>query len=251
MRVCIETHCHSLYSHDSNMAIERIAVMGESYGLNHIIICDHDIFGLVEDDLRVLNNHGIIAHPAIEFTTQEGVHIIGVHQNIKKIEKLPKHYSVREIISLLLSIGAIIIIPHPYHVTGIIGNGKVSELDIDFCLRNSHFLEISNYKYGMIDSKLLLSKYTNLKCLVGSDAHSADAVAGQFNFFDVPDDIESDKVLDYVFKNQIVIEHRFRLKHGRAYWVIKNLKKSGVYQFLLNLFPVSLRKSVKNKLINR
>lgn len=251
MKIAIETHCHSLYSHDCNMSVERIAEMGIKHGINHILICDHDNWGISEKDINTLNSKGIKLLHGIEFTTIEGVHIIGVHTVIKQIQKPAKSYSVHEIIDELISIQAVIIVPHPYHVTGIIGNGHVCREDIDYCLRNAQYLEISNYKYGCISKKGIKDHYQHLKELVGSDAHSANAVAAQYNIFEIPNEIETDRILSYVYTHDVMIGHTIRLSHGKLFWMIKRFKKGWVYQSLLKLFPVSLRRKVKNTIINK
>ncbi len=251
MKVVIETHCHSLYSHDSNMSIERIAEMGKKHGINYLLICDHDNWGISETDIDTLGHKGIKLLHGIEFTTKEGVHIIGVHPGIKLIQKQVKSYTVREIVHTLVTIQAIIIVPHPNHVTGVIGNGHVSKEDINYCLSNAQFLEVSNYKYGGIDKKDIKGQYPQLRELVGSDAHSAKAVAAQYNTFEIPDEIVTDSILSYVYSHNVEIEHTIRLSHGQLFWIFKRLKKGCIYQFLLRLFPVSLRKKVKNILINK
>jgi len=40
-------------------------------------------------------------------------------------------------------------------------------------------------------------------------------------------------------------------EHGRGYWIMKSVKASASYQFLLKLFPAELRRKIKNKIINK
>lgn len=248
-KIVIETHCHSLYSHDSNLAIDNIAEKGQKIGLTHIVICDHDIYGKTQLDRNILLKKGIELINAIEFTTFEGIHIIGINNTIAKIQSSPFFYKTIDLINLLRNNKAIIIIPHPYHSTGIIGNGKLNDSDISYCLKKSNFIEVSNYKYGTFLAEDIFVHYPNLKKLIGSDAHCADMVGAQYNEFMVPDD--ENNVLEYAYSSDIKITHIYRKKHNTLYWKFKAIKKTFIYQFVLNLFPYELRRFLKNKLFNK
>ena len=247
-KVIIETHCHSLYSHDSSLTIEKIAMAAKNNGLTHILICDHDNYGKTENDRILLKQYGVELIEGIEFTTTEGIHVIGVHKDITKLQAPAYTYKIIDLVNQLICFSALIIIPHPYHQTGLIGNGNVDKSVIDFCLKNSNFLEISNYKYGSNKALKLLSNYPHLQTLIGSDAHAFNMVASQYNEFEVPN--EEFDVLRYAYVHMVKIRYVYRKKHSFIYWHLKAIKKSGLYQFFLKLFPISLRKDIKNKLFN-
>jgi hypothetical protein len=215
--------------------------------INAIIINDHDVYGLTNEEEENFFINGIAIQRAIEFTTKEGVHIIGIHPQIKSLQKASHYYTVYDIIETLLTFNAFIIIPHPNHQTGLLGNGKVETEDIEYVLSNSHFLEIDNYKYGSLKKRLLINKYSNLKYLIGSDAHSANNIGAYLNIFFSSDRVEN--LIEYMYKSEIT--HLYRMKHTWIYWEIKKIKKTFFYQFLLNLFSSSLRRKVKNKLFNK
>lgn len=248
-KVIIETHCHSLYSHDSCLTIEKIALAAKNNGLTHIVICDHDNYGKTKNDRKLLKKSGIELIEGIEFTTTEGIHIIGIHRDIIKLQANAYTYRAVDLVGHLKCISAMIIIPHPYHKTGLIGNGNIEKSGIDYCLSNANFLEISNYKYGSVQTLKLLSDYPHLKTLIGSDAHAFDMVASQYNEFEVPEEVS--EVLHYAYAHIVNINHTYRKKHTALYWQFKTIKKTGLYQFFLKLFPATLRKDIKNKLFNK
>ena len=121
----IETHCHSHHSFDSEMSIAHIVEACKKWGIGGIVVCDHDTCGITPEEEALFADNGIRLFKAIEFTTKTDAHIIGVSPRIKTIEKERGHYTVGELINALQSIGATIIIPHPSHGTGIVGNGMV------------------------------------------------------------------------------------------------------------------------------
>lgn len=247
--VRIEFHSHSKYSHDCGTTIENIANVCRKIGLTHIVICDHDNYGKSDTDISVLAKSGVILLPAIEFTTKEGVHIVGIHPKIHLLQALPLQYGALELVKLLKSKGAYISIPHPYHTTGLIGNGRISDIDIDYCLSEATFIEVSNYKYGDVKNLEDFSKYEHLTKIVGSDAHSSLDIGAHYVSFEVPEGCEN--VLDYMVHNHIDINFNYRKKHGRFFWIMKKAKRSSIYQFVLNIFSRDLRRDIKNKIFNK
>lgn len=247
MKYSIETHCHSCYSHDCATLIKNIAQKSHSLGLTHLIINDHDNCGISEFDINVFNNIGVALLKGIEFTTKEGVHIIGVNPLIKKFERESYFYSGKELIDLLQSLNAYIIIPHPYHKTGLIGNENTTTEVIEYVLGRAHFIEIDNYKYGETPNwETLINHHKNLVPLIGSDAHSADMVGAMINTFEGPEQI--DDILGYMHTH--LINHQYNRKHTAIYWKLKKMQSTCIYQFVLHLFPKETRKRIKNILFN-
>lgn len=248
MKYLIETHCHSCYSIDCNTPIHAIVNSCKKKNIYYIVITDHDCCRLSMSDYESFINAGVGVLKGIEFTTSERVHIIGIHSQIEILEQPLGTYCVRETIDLLHSLGAWIIIPHPCHKTGLIGNGGVKEEDLDFAFSNAHFIEKDNYKYGEAKQIMqLLDKYSNLRCLIGSDAHTRIDVGAFLNV------IEADSILgdpmEMLYKHPCV--YLKNKKHSSYYWRFKDFKKSGLYQSLLLLISPKVRRAIKNLLINR
>lgn len=244
----LESHCHSCYSLDCGTRIELIVAECKKKGIDAVILCDHDTCGITDADIEIFRREGVIVLQSIEFTTSEGVHIIGVGEGIKDLQRSPRHYSCRQLISVLFEIGVWIIIPHPDHATGLIGNFEMCEADVDFALRASHFLELGNYKYGVTSNvDILLSEYPNLRGLVGSDAHSSASI-GAFTNTIITQSVPTDVLAS--FYHFPITNHRSK-KHSKMYLLFKRIKKTGLYQRVLNCFDPGLRMKIKNKLFNR
>ena len=142
------SHCHTHHSFDSSMSIEAIIEQAVRYSVNMIIINDHDTYGLSNAELELFSNHGITVLPAIEFTTKEGVHVIGVHEDIRCLEQAPFYYDIEGLLNRLKSNNAKVIFPHPYHATGVYGNKNITNDMFEKYILFGDAFEIDNYRYG-------------------------------------------------------------------------------------------------------
>lgn len=242
--VNIETHCHSHHSFDCNTSIQSIIETCKVRDIKGIVICDHDVCGITEEEEALFDINGIKLFKAIEFTTQTDAHVIGVSMRIKELQQERFFYSLDELINKLQAMGAAIIIPHPNHGTGIVGNGNIPQESIEKAFFAAHFVEKENLRYGKTSSDII-KKYADKVLLIGSDAHSAKHVGA---FVNRVASIEEDFITTMQccglagFKNE---------EHGKGYWIMRSIKKSNLYQFLLKLFPAELRRNIKNKIINK
>ncbi|MCI8661599.1 MAG: PHP domain-containing protein [Lachnospiraceae bacterium] len=241
----VESHCHTCYSIDSSLPIRKIVNQCKKQGINGIVICDHDVYGLTREDERMFESNKIQLMKGIEFTTSEGVHIIGVSDEIKKLEKERGSYSARRLVDRLSEENAVIIVPHPNHSTGVIGNTNIKEIDAKYVLLNASFIEQANYKYGNTkEMDDILKKYNHLVTMVGSDAHSAKNIGAFYNEIDTDEEsLQIEKVKNF--------RKLKRKEHNWVYWKIKRIKTTKIYQFFLKLFPVSFRRYIKNRIINK
>lgn len=240
----IETHCHSHHSFDCNTSIEHIIETCKQREIDGIVICDHDVCDITPREEELFSKSGIRLFKAIEFTTKTDAHVIGISPRIKELQQPRFHYELDTLIDKLQKIKAVIVIPHPNHVTGIIGNGNISEDKINAAFSAAHLVEKDNFRYGKTiwnQQKL----YPQIKWVIGSDAHSAKNVGAFVN--EVAE--FKDDFLTTMLSGEIVCKKNE--EHGRVYWIIKSIKRSTPYQLLLKLFPQELRRKVKNQIINK
>ncbi len=243
-----EFHSHSHHSFDSRLEPRVIVSRCKSQQINNIVICDHDTFNLSEDESYLFVDAGIVVLKAIEFTTREGIHIIGMGEKIKKIEMPAYHYSAIDLIHVLQENRFFISLPHPSHSTGIIGNKNTDSDLIEFCMSRAHFIEANNFRYGKtfnIDAFLHL--FPNLKMIAGSDAHRA-AEVGRFSILTDGMEIKdnsciTESVLQTIY--DLPIEIRDQASRSKYYFVLRKIKTSKLYQKILNYFPAKLRKNIK------
>jgi predicted metal-dependent phosphoesterase TrpH len=241
--VRIETHCHTNYSFDCSAKIVDIISECKRKKIDAIVLNDHDVYGLNPSEEELFKANGILVLRAIEFTTEEGVHIIGVHDNIKSLEKPAFFYRSEQLVHKLANMGSWIVLPHPAHETGILGNRKINAMDQALCLKNAHFVEVDNYRYGESkDLQKVLDQYAQIKLLIGSDAHKAEDV-GVF-CHEIEKHANPMKAL-YESHNVQFIKTK---KRSRLYFIKRKMKKSKSYQFILKRFSYESRQKLKRLL---
>ena len=242
--VRIETHCHSHHSFDCNTAISDIIATCLQREVKGIVICDHDVCDITDAEEASFKDNGIKLFKAIEFTTKTDAHVIGISPRIKELQQERFHYDLDELIDKLQTLGATIIIPHPNHGTGIVGNEKIAKEAIEKAFEAAHFVERENYRYGKTSTDII-KKYSKKNWVIGSDAHASKNVGA---FVNQVGEIKDEFLATMQSGNVTYLKND---EHGRGYWLMKSVKSSAPYQFLLKLFPAELRREIKNKIINK
>ncbi len=240
----IETHCHSHHSFDCNTSIDAIIETCKKRDIKGIVICDHDVCAITLHEEELFKKNQITLFKAIEFTTKTDAHIIGISPQIKDLQKPRFFYGLCELIDCLKSIKATIIIPHPNHVTGIVGNGKIPQVEIEKAFKAADFVEIENYRYGITKTDFT-KQYPHLICLMGSDAHNANSVGAFLNIVDCG----GNNFYETLSRGKIDFVKNAR--HGKLYWLRKAIQRTFFYQWLLNLFSPEIRRVIKNKVFHR
>lgn len=239
----VATHCHTHYSFDCKTSIEDLVSVCKKKNIGCTFITDHDVFGLTDEDLKKFSDENIIMLNAIEFTTKEGAHIIGVHPSIKSFEKERYFYKTVDLIRILKDIGAWISIPHPTHETGILSVG-LDDIELRFCFENSHFIEQASSKYGKFEINNILTKYPNLKAIVSDDAHRKEDVGMMLNKIETTDNISTDvyeNILTTLYNNSYVVADEKKL-------LIRKIKKTIQSNFLYQTISKKMSREFKNKI---
>jgi len=241
------SHCHTHHSFDSSMKVTSIIEEAKKYNVNVIIINDHDVFTLDKSELSMFNTNDITILAGIEFTTAEGVHVIGVHENIKSIEEAPFFYSLEELIHTFKLLGAKVIFPHPYHATGVYGNKNVTSQNFEVAIKNGDAFETDNYRYGLtpvsIISKIIQINPSIIQ-LIGSDAHTKKEVTAFINEYDIEIGTTIQSVLHSIFSRQPL--HLRIKKRSKLYFNFKKFQKTTYYQFVINIVSANNRKKIKS-----
>lgn len=173
-------------------------------------------------------------------------HIIGVAENIKQFQAEKCHYTVKDLINILKQVGVTIIVPHPDHATGIRGNPNISDADCSYVFQNADFVEACNYRYGWTkEIEELCLKYSNIQIIAGSDAHAARDVGAVYNRLKVAD---NEKI---GLQGCQAEGYEERLVRGKIYWMIRRLKQTDAYQFVLKIIPKRWRRIIKNSLFQK
>lgn len=162
-----DLHIHSNYSKDGESSVEEILRRADEEGLDVIAITDHDSVDGAKKALSIPS--AVLVIPGIEVSTKQGhLLVLGV------TEIIPAGLDVVATVNIARRMGALAILPHPYHVWrhGVARRKKAGMHVVDA-------VEAFNSRYivGSANQKAArIAKRLGKPCVGGSDAHNAKFV---------------------------------------------------------------------------
>jgi predicted metal-dependent phosphoesterase TrpH len=159
-----DLHIHTNYSRDGESSIEDIIRRAEIVGLDAIAITDHDTIEGARAALKIPTRVLII--PGIEISTKQG-HLIA----LGTLTEFPKGLDVLETIAIAHEKGALLILPHPFHMmrhgVGLHFRSALSSVDAIEVFNSRYIVGSANRRAAKFAKKL------GKPCVGGSDAHNA------------------------------------------------------------------------------
>ncbi len=177
-----DLHVHTSFSRDGESSIEEVIRRAEKAGLDAIAIADHDT---VEGAIAACSiPTRLIIIPGIEISTRQG-HLIALGIT----EKIPSGLDVMATITLAHQKGALLILPHPYHLWrhGVGRKLRSALVAVDA-------IEVFNSRYIVGSANLKAAKMARRigkPCVGGSDAHNARYIGFGRTLVDAEPDVES------------------------------------------------------------
>lgn len=165
-----ELHCHTIISHDGFTSIEGLVEECCRKGIGVVAVTEHDEFRIDSRQMDYALGRGVYIIPAMEVTTDKGVHIIGFF-----LEKKVPSGNMTEVLSGIRNQGGLISIPHPFKPgSGLMGNPASTEEEISTALEAADFIEKYNGGFDLTSFGARienLAKSYGLRLLAASDSH--------------------------------------------------------------------------------
>jgi predicted metal-dependent phosphoesterase TrpH len=170
-----DLHVHTNFSKDGESSVQEIMRQAENAGLDAIAITDHDSVDGVKTALACRSR--VLVIPGLEVSTKQGhLLVLGV------TDLIPSGLDVMATVEIARRMGAVAILPHPYHVWrhGVARRMKAGMMVVDA-------VEAFNSRYivGSANKKAArVAKRLGKPCVGGSDAHHARFVGFGRTFVD-------------------------------------------------------------------
>ena len=159
-----DLHVHTNYSKDGESSVEEILRRAEEAGLDAIAITDHDTVDGAKKALTIASS--VLVIPGIEVSTKQGhLLVLGV------TEVIPSGLDVVSTVDIARRMGALLILPHPYHVWR---HGVARRRNAGMAVVDAVESFNSRYIVGSANKKAArIAKRLGKPCVGGSDAHNA------------------------------------------------------------------------------
>jgi len=177
-----DLHIHTRYSRDGESSVEDVLRRAEAVGLDAVAITDHDT---IDGALRALAcKSSVIVIPGTEISTKQG-HLLALGVT----RAFPKGLDIYEAAKQARAEGAVLILPHPFHMWR---HGVGRKLKAGLSLVDA--IEVFNSRYitGTANRKAaLFARKLGKPGVGGSDAHHARFVGYGYTLIDAEPSAEA------------------------------------------------------------
>jgi len=188
LKLKIDLHVHTSYSHDSLITPEELVFYAKNHGLDGVAVTDHD---RLDGALKIAKETDFLIIPGMEITSKDG-HVIGL--NVK--EPVPPGLSADETVDRIHEADGIAVACHPgVPFKGSLREHVTSKFDAVEVINASAFPFRYSIRYGeKIASRLGKAR------VAGSDAHYGPEIGYAYTVVDAESEV--DEIIEAVRKGK-------------------------------------------------
>jgi len=201
---------HTIYS-DGSITLEYLVNKARLLGFNVLSKADHNTSRGNKRLKELADKYGLIFIPSVEISTKQG-HLVAI--NISNWDRKLGGRDMQEQIDLVLDMGGIPIIAHPYWRGGL--GSRI------FNLRNALGYELFNHASPFGTVRLLKEQnknpeiYKKFPQYAGSDAHGGAAYGQYFNEIYI-EDFSKSEIIEALYKGRVHC-HGIGLFENLKFW---------------------------------
>ena len=236
----VDLHNHSFLSHDGFSKEREIINACKIKNINAIAITEHD--EVCKLNFENFKKNGIELIPGIEYTTNNGAHIIGLFVT----DAFKSGMSREDIVTEIKRQDGLVLMPHPWKP-----NSGYMDLYAEDCfIEEFDFIELLNGGWNSsryISEIYRISKKYSLRMISSSDSHRGCQVGLCVTSINQPSSFrigDSKEILQSVQQKNIdlLIDRQMLVKKGRK---TRKFQIGKVYQFIIPLVPRYLKRRLK------
>lgn len=239
----IDLHSHTFRSFDAFTTDEDLIFACKMKGIDVIGITEHDKYASL--DWGKFERAGITALRGREFTTADGVHIIGFFPINADLTAPP--IDKKEILAFVRKNGGVLIMPHPLKTE----TGYLAVYGEDEDVAQFNYLELLNGGDAVnFGSPIIqaLARRLSIGLISSSDSHAAEQVgACVTRVIGGRTALQHDEIIrllsDPSHLNFELLFDKGMLSKG--YRKVPAIKRSAAYQYVLSLIPTKVRRFIK------
>lgn len=196
MKIKTDFHCHTFYS-DGSFSLETLVEKAKTSNFSIVTKADHNTTKGNASLKKLAEQNNLIFIPGVEISTKQG-HLVGI--NIDNWDRKLGGKSMQEQIDIVLDLGGIPVIAHPYWRGGL--GQKI------FKLKNALGYELMNHASPFGSSRLIREMQQDPKLFnkfgqySGSDSHSGVAYGSFFTEIEV-DEVSKESILESLHKMRV------------------------------------------------
>lgn len=179
MKIKLDLHVHTCYSHDGLITPEELVKYTCRAGLDGVAITDHN---RVDGALKLAKKLDLLIVPGMEVSSAGG-HIIGL--NIS--EHIPSRLSIEETVERIHELGGIAVVCHPYSLI----KSMLKRISLSSKIDAIEVINASAFPFTRsVNYARQLAAKLRLPQVAGSDAHYAPEIGSAYTLINSERDLE-------------------------------------------------------------